>query len=178
MVLVAFLTMAIQGCQSPAPTQSTLSGKDLYLKARNDAIEINPLALGIFVNPFSNTPYGVVEDDVIAPGVDSTLISYASGAAGLIFSTGRGRTDGIKYQSVQIAAKKFVDAAAIYVGRMELTTDYPLPTTFGYLKFYVITPHGVYTSKEISESDAVGRSFTRLAIAGGNVINAFRLSGQ
>jgi hypothetical protein len=43
-----------------------------------------------------------------------------------------------------------VKLAAQYVGRMTLTKEYPLPVNSDGVKFYIITPSGIYTTAETS----------------------------
>src|SRR5262245_59969016 len=123
------LALAIIACQPL--TAPALTGKDFYLKQRNDALNTKPEAMGIKVDSNSNIPYGVMMENMLEGGGICTLISFASGDASLICDSGNGRTDGIKFQKVQDASKKFLEAAAIYLDKAELTTDYPLPTKVG-----------------------------------------------
>lgn len=175
-IFVIFLTLATLACQALNNLgQPALTGKDLYLKQRTDALATKPEALGIKVDPNSNAPYGVMMDNMLDGSRICTLISFASGDASLICDSGNGRTDGIKFQKVEVASKKFVDAAAIYVGKTELTADYPLPTKVGNIIFYIITPSGVYTTKEKNQDEVI-HSFLQLYMAGQDVITAFRLS--
>lgn len=181
--LFSFIALVILACQTlysahqvSIPTQTTLTGKDLYLKIRIDTLETKAETLGLLVDPNSSIPYGVVMDTMLDSESVSTLISFASGDAGLVATSGHGRTDGIKFQNVQIAAKKFVSVAAGFVDKMELVTDYPLPTTVGNIKFYIITPRGIYTTNELTEHDVMAGSFYKLWKAGADVIAAFRLS--
>jgi hypothetical protein len=179
LVSVVFLTLATLACQALNNLgQPALTGKDFYLKLRNDALNTKPETFGIKADPNSNIPYGVIMDTELDVESVSTLISFTSGDASLIATYGNGRTDGIKYQEAQIASKKFVTVAADFVGKMELVTDYPLPTVAGNIRFYVITPNGIYTTKEMTESSVIGGSFYRLWKAGADVITAFRLSDE
>jgi hypothetical protein len=178
-VLLVFSCQTLTAGTSTSVGTSTLVGKDLYLKLRSDALSTRPEALGINVDSNSHSAYGVLMDDVLDNTESTcTTISFASGDAGLICDSGHGRTDGIKFESVQTAAKKFVSVATSFIGKMELTNNYSLPTSAGNIKFYIVTPQGVYGTKELTEDEAVGGSYNRLWKAQADVITAFRLSDQ
>lgn len=167
------LALTILACQTM--TTPFLTGKDLYLKQRSDALNTKPEDLGIRVDSNSNIPYGVMMENMLYEGGICTLISFASGDASLICDSGNGRTDGIKFQKVQEASKKFVEAAALYVDKAKLTTDYPLPTKVGTNIFYIITPKGVYTTEEKTQNEVM-HSWLKLYLTSQDVLTAFRLS--
>jgi hypothetical protein len=176
-LLLIFSALAIFSCQGLDSSKYLASGKDLYLNSRKDAIEIKPNLLGLKVDINSNTPYSVVMDDSLDKDLTTTTVGYLSGDASLLTISGRGRVDGIKYEKVQIAAKKYVSVAADFVDKMSLTTDYPLPSLYS-VKFYILTPRGIYSTDEIKEADLNSKRnpFYRLYFAQQDVISAFMLS--
>ena len=174
-VLLVFLMLTTLACQTLG---TSLSGEDWYLKLRKDALETKLEDLRLDIDLSSDTPYGIVMDTTFDDGTHESLISFSSGDSSLIYSTGNGRTDGIKYESVQKEAKQFVITSKRFVEYMEITTAFPLPAENKVI-FYVLTPNGIYTSGEIDGDDLMrGNRFSTLDFSSAMVNSAFRLSSE
>ena len=50
LIFISFLAVLILSCQTLTTSTSTLTGKDLYIKLRNDALATKPQALNIILN--------------------------------------------------------------------------------------------------------------------------------
>jgi hypothetical protein len=146
---------------------------------REDALKIKPEMLGMQVDVNRNTPYGVIMDDGLDSATTTTIVGYASGDAYLLTSSGRGNVDGIKYPNVNSAAKKFVSTAADFVERMKPVVDDSLPS-INHVKFYILTPTGIYASEELNKNDLIAKSnpFYSLYYAEQDVVTAFHLSSS
>ena len=96
---------------------------------------------------------------------------YTSGGGGIL--------GGIDHQTVRTASIKFVETAADFVDHMEVVTEYPLPGADN-VKFYLITPNGVFTTEEINADLLASgdHELSPLFHAGNDVITELRLIGS
>jgi hypothetical protein len=146
-ILAIFLFMAsVIACQfQPSVNVPT------YLTWRQQVFATAPGALGITVDKNSKIPYGIVMDHRLTDGAVFTLVSFINGECSVYTDTGHGNFNlGSRYKTVRAASEKYVQLAAQYVGEMTITETYPLPTNSDGVKFYVITPSGIYTADETS----------------------------
>ena len=175
-VLFVFLILITSACQTFG---TSLSGEDWYLELRKDALQTKIEDLNLDLDLSSDAPYGIVMDTAFDDGTYESLLSFSSGDSSLIYSTGNGRTDGIKYESIQKEAKQFVITSKRFVEYMDITTEFPLPAE-NKVVFYVLTQNGVYTSGEINQDDLMrgGNRFSTLNFSSAMVISAFRLSSE
>jgi hypothetical protein len=172
-----FVLLSILACQSIVPGSGTDSTPaDVYLDLRNIWFETTPEDLQISYEPGSNLPYVVIMDMDI-DGDTATIASSIVGDGSLYTSTGGGYIGGVGHENVRTASKQFVEVAGNFVDRMTLVTEFPLPSS-GYIRFYVITPSGVYASEEFREDDlrSGNHEFSLLFLAGDNVITAIRIA--
>lgn len=168
-----FILLSILACQSIAPQSAP---EDVYLDLRNLWFETKPEDLQISYEPGSKVPYAVVMD----MSLDKETVSIASSIVGdgsMYTSTGGGVIGGVAHENVRTASKQFVEVAASFVDRMTLVTEFPLPPA-GHIRFYVITPGGVYGSDEFKEDDLRNgnHEYSLLFLAGDNVVTAIRVS--
>jgi hypothetical protein len=159
---------------SPQTADSAPTPEDIYIQLRQTALAIQASDLNIVPAPGSTVPYGVVMDISLDSGT-ATFVSFISGDGSMYTSTGGGVIGGIGHENVRSASINFVSVAAGYVDQMSLTTDFPLPKA-GNIKFYLITPNGVFTTGEVS-SDVLSsgnHNLSPLFLAGDDVITAMR----
>ena len=128
------------GKPTPIPDQ-------MYVELRTAALHRKESELGLDVEPNSNQPYGIVMDCNIGQAT-STIVSFATGDASMYYSTGGGWLGGFGVEKVSSASKEFVIVAGEYVDKLNKVSDYPMPPV-GFMRFYIITPQGVYGSGDI-----------------------------
>ena len=185
---ISVLIFAVLACQATdqhnpqeVPTSSSTdspSSMEMYLSWRDLWFNTKPGDLGLDLDSNSTIPYAVVMDIGLDNGEAASFASSIVGDGSFFTSTGGGILgSGQQYESVRNASEHFVEVAAEFVSKMEITTEYPLPKTDN-LKFYVITPNGVYTADEATW-DALGsgnHEFSSLFLAGNDVMTAIRES--
>jgi hypothetical protein len=128
------------GKPTPIPDQ-------MYMELRTAALLRKASELGLDVEPNSNQPYGIVMDWNIGQAT-STIVSFATGDASMYYSTGGGWLGGFGVEKVSSASKEFVIVAGGYVDKLNKVADYPMPPV-GFMRFYIITPQGVYGSGDV-----------------------------
>lgn len=174
--LLIVILMSTLACQALAGEQGDAgSPTDAYLGLRNIWFTSTPEDFGTQYEPGSAVPYAVVMDMGIS-GEVATLGSSNSGEASLYFSNGGGILGGGDYEDVRAASVEFVRVSTGLVEKMKLTTEFPLPND-GMVKFYLVTPSGVYTTDEMN-ADVLARGdqeFSSLFLAGNDVITELRL---
>ena len=114
--------------------------------------------------------------DISLPQGNATIVAFISGDASFYTSTGGGVIGGIGHERVRNAARNFVISSAKYLDKMETTTAYPLPEP-GKVRFYVLTPSGIFTH-EANEVDLRKNAFTPLYAAGHQLLNALLAAAQ
>ena len=176
-LLLLLTTLACRGVLSQEKEASPPS--EVYLGLRDIWFTTSPEESGISVGPNGNTPYAVVMDIGFAEGT-ATIVSSIAGDGSMYTSGGGGIIGGIDHEKVQNASINFVKTAEGFVGKMELVTEYPLPGAEN-VKFYLITPNGVFTTEEIN-ADLLASSdheLSPLFLAGNDVITELRgISGE
>jgi hypothetical protein len=70
-----------------------------------------------------------------------------------------------------------VELSGEYVDRMVLTTAFPAPAT-GNVKFYVITPSGIFMTEEVNQTDLAfgGHELSQLYFAGDEIISEIQIA--
>lgn len=126
----------------------------MYVELRTAALHRTASELKLNVDPNSNQPYGVIMDWNVGQAT-STIVSFATGDASMYYSTGGGWLNGYAFDKVNSASKQFVTVAGDYVEKLNKVTTFPLPPV-GYMRFYIITPQGVYGSGDI-DSDTLAK---------------------
>jgi hypothetical protein len=142
---------------------------EAYLALRQLAIKTSPANLGIKVAPGTKAPFGVLMDFSLPEG-NVTIVAFISGDASFYTGAGGGVIGGISHESVRDAARKFVISSAKFLDKMETTTAYPLPEP-GKVRFYVLTPSGIFTY-EANEPELRKNTLTPLYAAGHKVLTA------
>ena len=165
--ILACQTVLVPGKDSPPP-------KEVYLGLRNLWFTTKPEDLGITFDPESKVPYAIVMDIGI-DGDTATIVSSIIGDGSMYTSTGGGIIGGIEHESVRTASMYFVNVAADIVDKMHLTTEFSLPSA-GNVKFYLITPSGIYTMEEVNTDGLSGGSheLSPLFLAGNDVVTELR----
>ena len=128
------------GKPTPIPDQ-------MYVELRTAALHRKASELGFDIEPNSNQPYGIIMDWNIGQAT-STIVSFATGDASMYYSTGGGWLGGFGVEKVSSASKEFVIVAGEYVDKLNKVSDYPMPPV-GFMRFYIITPQGVYGSGDV-----------------------------
>jgi hypothetical protein len=132
------------GKPTPIPDQ-------MYIELRAAALNRTASELQLEVDPNSNQPYGVIMDWNIGQAT-STIVSFATGDASMYYSSGGGWIGGFSIEKVNDVSKKFVVAADDYVDELEEVSEFPMPPV-GFMRFYIITPQGVYDSGDIDSDN-------------------------
>lgn len=172
------MLLSILACQLPVSKEESQALRKNYLQLRGIWFTTKPEDLGIVALPGSKEPYAIVMD----MGMDQETATFASSIAGdgsMYTSTGGGVIGGIGHENVRAVSIHFVEVAAGFVDRMVLVTDFPLPTD-GNVKFYVITPSGVYTTDEVSADtlSSGNHELSPLFLAGNDVITQIRIMSK
>jgi hypothetical protein len=180
-ILAGLLILSsILACQSAfVASKDSPPPMEVYLGLRNIWFTTKPEDLGIKFEPESRVPYAIVMD-MSVNGDMATIVSSIVGDASMYTSTGGGVIGGIGHENVRKAATHFVEVSGGFVDRMKLTTEFPLPSADN-IKFYVITPGGVYTTDEVGKDVLASgnHELSPLFLAGDRVITELRItSGQ
>jgi hypothetical protein len=156
------------GKPTPVPEQA-------YVVLRTAALNRKAGEIGLEVDPSSNRPYGIVMDWNVGKAT-ATLVAFASGDASMYYSTGGGYIGGIGVENIHAAAIRLVNVSGDFVTRLNIVTAFPMPPV-GYVRFYIITPQGVYGSEDIDEDSLTMKDidFKPLYHAAQEVISEIRL---
>jgi hypothetical protein len=130
------------------------TAEEIYMDMRRKALATTPQNLGR--DPKSTEPYGLLMELGIQISV-VTLVCFVDGDANVYYKTGGGMVGGSHHESVRKAAKAFVALASKALPKMVKTTDYPLPG-MDKIRFYALTPQGVFTTETSRQSMATPRS--------------------
>ena len=173
---------------TPQTTQdtTTLGNRDTaynpYEDLRLMALSATPEQLGLQLPSGETTVYGVVMDWGLAEGT-ATLVAFETGEASLYLSSGGGVIGGVGHETVQQAAKAFVQSAAAYLSRAGLqgtaqTTATPLPGKDN-VQFYFLTNKGKFVANEaFSNIEHNSSPLLNLFEAGNTVITEIRTVGD
>jgi hypothetical protein len=167
-LLVLIFMLACQGISSqdkivPTPVKD-------YIDLRNIWFTGTAEDLGLVVEHQSTIPFAVVMDIEMGDFTVS-IASSIIGDGSMFTTTGSMVIGGIENESVRNASINFVKVAADFVEKMELTTEFPLPSA-GNAKFYLLTPSGIYTTDE-ADPDMLARGnheLSPLFLAGNDVM--------
>ena len=174
---ILLFLLPILACQSVlGPTKDSPPPEEVYLGLRNIWFTTKPEDLNITFEPESQVPYAVVMD-IGMDGDTVTIVSSIIGDGSMYTSTGGGVIGGIEHENVRKASIGFVTAAGDFIEKMELTTKFPLPSGNN-IKFYLITPSGIYTTEEV-DADVLAsgnHELSSLFLAGNDVITELRIT--
>jgi hypothetical protein len=173
-LICLFIFFSALACQSILPNKPAEPPADVYLGLRNIWFTTKPDELGVEYEPGSTVPYAIVMD-IGFDGDTATIVSSIFGDGSMYTSTGGGILGGIDHENVRNASIRFVELSADFVDNMTLTTEFPLPTGDN-VKFYLITPNGVYTTDEVDSDTLAGKGheLSPLFYAGNDVITELR----
>ncbi|MBW8878617.1 MAG: hypothetical protein JF614_26975 [Acidobacteria bacterium] len=119
--------------------------EEAYLELRQQAITTDPKRLVLPGELKPDEAFGVLMEMGISTSV-VTLASFADGDASIYYKTGGGMIGGVSHETVRAASKDLVARAQKALPRMIKTTSFPLPED-GRVRFYVLTPRGVFTTE-------------------------------
>ena len=134
----------------PDTVKKPLSPAEIYQTLRAQALRARADEIGLPEEP--GAPFGVLTETGYAAAVVS-LVAMGEGTVSLYFSSGGGMLGGGKHDRVREAGLELVGDSADYIRLMETTKSFPLPG-IGRVRFYILTPEGVY-SYEASEHDLI-----------------------
>lgn len=133
----------------------------------------SPEDLGLSGEDAKAKVWGVMME-VSFPTGPVTLISLRDGTASLYTNTG-GIMGGY---SAKTEAKRFVAEAEKHLANMKREKSFPYPEV-GRMKFYALTPGGVYTAETDEDEVVHGRNaLAPLFVAGNDVLTALRIANQ
>jgi len=169
-IAILLIFLATLACRGGLPQEEKASpSSEVYLGLRDIWFTSTPEETGISVEPNSNTPYAVVMDRGFRNGT-ATIVSSIAGDASMYRSSGEGILGGINHENTRNASIKFAETAAVFIDKMKLVTEFPLPAN-GNVIFYAITPNGVYCSGDFNTDLLAGgdHNLSPLFIAGNDV---------
>lgn len=174
---ILLILLPILACQSVlGPTKDSTPPEEVYLGLRNIWFTTKPEDLDITFEPESKVPYAIVMD-IDMDGDTVTIVSSIIGDGSMYTSTGGGVIGGIEHENVRKVSISFVTVASGFIDKMELTTEFPLPSGNN-IKFYLITPSGIYTTEEVNADVLASgnHELSPLFLAGNDVITELRIT--
>ncbi len=130
---------------TPPTPEERARAAEVMKGLRNEWLTAKPDELGLEGEEAKAKVWGVMMETAFPSGV-ATLITIRDGTASLYTNTGGGVLGGY---SAKEQARQFVVEAEKHLARMKPTKGFPYPET-GRVKFYVLTPEGVYTVESTS----------------------------
>ena len=176
LIAILLIFLATLACRGGLPQEENAPPpSEVYLGLREIWFNSTPEETGIAVEPNSTIPYAVVMDIGFEEGT-ATIVSSIAGDGSMYTSGGGGIIGGIDHETVRTASIRFVETAADFVDDMEMVTEYPFPGAEN-VKFYLITPKGVFTTEEINADLLASgdHELSPLFRAGNDVITELRL---
>lgn len=116
-----------------------------YMRMRRQAIETDPLRLGLAGELQQDTVYGALMEMGISKST-VTLACFADGDARVFYRTGGGMIGGISHESVRKIAKEFIAAGQQALPNLAKTSTYTLPGP-DQVRFFMLTPRGIFTAE-------------------------------
>jgi len=133
---------------APRPQKPARPPEEIFADLRKQAFASDPGAMGISVQ--ENEAYGTLME-LGMPSSIVTLICFANGDASFCYQSGGGMTGGGAHEAVSKAAKQFILLAEKALPELALTTEQALPQP-DTVRFYVLTPKGIFTT-EVQRED-------------------------
>jgi hypothetical protein len=156
---------------APRPPKPEKPPEEVFMDLRKSAFASDPSAMGISVQ--ENEAYGSLME-LGMPSSIVTLICFANGDASFCYQSGGGMTGGGVHERVRQAAKQFILLAERAIPELALATEQPLPQP-DTVRFYVLTPKGIFTSEVYREDLADPQSpLGALFYAGQEVVTVMR----
>lgn len=145
------------GAKAGAQKRETV--EEAFQRLRRQALATDPRTLPLAGELKPDTAFGALMEMEVASSV-VTLACLADGDARLLYRTGGGMIGGGVHENVRKAAKEFVALAQRALPNMTRTADYPLPAA-GRVRFYALTPRGVFTTE--TDRQVLGNARSTLA---------------
>jgi hypothetical protein len=147
----------------------------MYSNLRGMMLQGSRTKFGITPGTSPNEPFGVLMDWGVKNGT-VTVVAIVDGNASMYFSSGGGYLGGGQgHESIRVAAKSAVKAAAEVQPLMQATKTYPLPQT-GHVNFYALTDNGVFmTSATEQQLGDQQNPFYKLGQSFQDLITEYRL---
>ena len=151
--------------------KETKTPEQVYMDLRQRALQRMPGSLDVELQ--ENQPHGLVMEMGV-PNSVVTLACFADGDAGVYYKDGGGMKGGIGHETVRNAAKEAIALSEQVLPRMIQTSNFPLPGQ-DRVRFYVLTPKGVFTTETGRQSLADQNALSPLFYAGQEVVSQMRL---
>jgi hypothetical protein len=156
---------------APRPVKPAKPPEEVFADLRKQAFATDPGAMGISVQ--ENEAYGSLME-LGMPSSIVTLICFANGDASFCYQSGGGMTGGGVHERVRQAAKQFILLSEKALPELAPATEQPLPQP-DTVRFYVLTPKGIFTSEVYREDLADPHSpLGALFYAGQEVVTVMR----
>lgn len=150
---------AAQAPKTGAGGRRTQTPEEAYMDLRRQAIETDPKRLALTSELKPTDAYGALMEMGISSSV-VTLACFADGDARVLYKAGGGMIGGISHENVRKVSREFIALAQRALAGMTKTTDHPLPGP-DKLRFYVLTPRGVFTTE--TDRRILGRAESELS---------------
>jgi len=148
--------------QQDTTKQKTIETKENAFDGLRDmAFSATPEKLKLSLPNDRTIVYGIIMDWEMSGGT-ATIVSYQTGDASIYLSSGGGVIGGGQHESVNSAAKRFVNLGQSFLDKATKTEKTTLPETDG-IKFYLLTNKGVFVGQE-QMKNFENRSSTRLPL--------------
>lgn len=155
----------------PKEPKEQKTPEQVYMDLRQRALQRMPGSLDVELK--ENQPHGLVMEMGVSNSV-VTLACFADGDAGVYYKDGGGMKGGIGHESVRKAAQEAIALCEQVLPRMIQTTNFPSPGQ-DRVRFYVLTPQGVFTTETGRQALADQNALSPLFYAGQEVVSQMRL---
>ncbi|RLD24423.1 MAG: hypothetical protein DRI54_06125 [Bacteroidetes bacterium] len=167
----------MNGGQNITKTKIHKTKENAYGSLRNMAFSATPEQLRLSLPTDKTVVYGIIMDWGM-DGATVTTVSYQTGDASMYLSTGGAFIGGGQHQSVNSAAKQFVNLGQTFLDKTLITEKTPLPET-DMVIFYLLTNKGVYFGKEkMKNFENNSSTLLKLFEAGNKVISELRIISE
>jgi hypothetical protein len=129
----------------PAVAKVEETPEAAYTRMRRQAIETDPLRLGMAGEVQQDTVYGALMEMGISKST-VTLACFADGDARVFYRSGGGMVGGISHESVRKISKELIALAQQALPKMTKTSSYPPPGP-DQVRFFLLTPRGAFTAE-------------------------------
>ncbi len=147
MKLLSALLILIYLCVPVNALSDGYEQADIYRDLRAQALRVDAQMLEAHGGIFALLMETGYEDAV------ATIVATADGSTSMYLSNGGGTIGAGEYEQVREVVFETLSETAKYVGKLNPTESYPLPT-FGQTRFYVVTDGGVLTGA--ADEDLLG----------------------
>lgn len=134
----------------PAVAKVEETPEAAYMRMRRQAIEADPMRLGLAGELQKDTVYGALMEMGISKST-VTLACFADGDARVFYKSGGGMIGGISHESVRKISQEFIAAVQRALPTLTKTATYPLPDP-DQVRFFALTPRGIFAAETDRES--------------------------